>query len=91
MNRPTPRADTQPADHAAVFQAVADAMATAETYAGTARAFAEIGDARGLAYAVRCTAAAVLSASSLVDELRPSRMGTGRTDTEATSRSGGVA
>lgn len=62
-----------PADLMPVFEAVAEAAAQAEVYARAATDFAAIGDARGLAYSIRCAAAALMTASGLADELRPSR------------------
>ncbi|MFE1603342.1 hypothetical protein [Methylobacterium sp. ID0610] len=53
------------------FEAIAEKMATAAAYADTGRQFAEIGDARGLAYATRCASAALLEAASLVEEVKP--------------------
>jgi len=67
LSRPALHPDNQPA----VFAAIADMLATAATYADTGRQFAEIGDARGLAYAARCATAALLEAASLVEEVKP--------------------
>ena len=62
----------------AVFEAVADSMVVAGTYANAAVDFASIKDARGLAYAVRSASAALLTAASLVEELRPPGKGGSR-------------
>ena len=69
-----PRTPTAPDDLGAVYDALADTMATAATYAETAVRFATLRDARALAYAVRATSAALLSAADLVEEVRPSRL-----------------
>ena len=62
-------------DLSAIFEAVAEAAAQAETYARAATDFAAIGDARGLSYSLRCASAALVAAADLADELRPSRQG----------------
>ena len=64
---------TAPDDVGAVYDALADTMATAATYAETAVRFANLRDARALVYAIRATSAALLSAADLVEEVRPSR------------------
>jgi hypothetical protein len=53
------------------FDAVAEAAAIAETYARTAAEFAAIGDAKGLAYALRCATSAILNATEIAMTLRP--------------------
>ena len=53
------------------FEAAAEAAEIARTYSETATAFAMIGDRRGLAYALRCASAALLTASLAVETLRP--------------------
>lgn len=58
-----------------VFEALADVMATAATYADAAAHFSAIHDARGAAYAVRSASACLLTAAELMDELRPSTGG----------------
>ena len=65
-------------DLTSVFEAVAEAAAQAETYARAATDFAAIGDARGLAYSIRCASAALVAAADLADELRPSRQNGGQ-------------
>ena len=67
MSRLAPHPDNAPA----VFEAIAAALNEAATYASTGQQFAEIGDARGLAYATRCASAALLAAASLIEEVRP--------------------
>ncbi|TXN15888.1 hypothetical protein FV219_01585 [Methylobacterium sp. WL122] len=67
-----------PADLTPVFEAVAEAAGQVEVYAHAATNFAAIGDARGLAYSLRCAAASLMAASGLADELRPSRQIGGR-------------
>lgn len=67
MSRPA----THPDNMRAVFESIAEMTATASTYAAVASDFAAIGDARGLAYALRSASAAILEAASLVDEVRP--------------------
>jgi hypothetical protein len=67
MTRRAPHPD----DQAAVFEAIAESMATVGVYADTASRFAEIGDARGLAYALRSASAALLTANDLVQSVRP--------------------
>ena len=64
---------TAPDDLGAVYDVLADTMATAATYAETAVRFANLRDAKALAYAVRAASAALLSAADLVEEVRPSR------------------
>ncbi|MBY0260434.1 hypothetical protein [Methylobacterium sp.] len=64
-----------PQPHAAVFDALADVMATAATYADAAARFSAIHDAKGAAYAVRSASACLLTAAELMDELRPSISG----------------
>ena len=64
---------TAPDDVGAVYDAISEAMAQAATYAETAVRFSDLRDARGLAYAVRSASACLLSAASLVDEVRPSQ------------------
>lgn len=59
----------------AVFEALADVMATAATYADAAAGFSAIHDAKGAAYAVRSASACLLTAAELMDELRPSTGG----------------
>ncbi|TXN04159.1 hypothetical protein FV219_10835 [Methylobacterium sp. WL122] len=56
-----------------VLNAIADAVATCEAYSRTAREFADLGDVKGVVYAVRCASAAILSAADLTSELRPAR------------------
>ncbi|TXN26163.1 hypothetical protein FV232_26290 [Methylobacterium sp. WL30] len=56
-----------------VYEAAGDAARIAESYARAATEFAAIGDARGLAYSIRCAASALMTAAGLADELRPSR------------------
>ena len=56
---------------ALAFEAAAEAAEIARTYSETATAFAMIGDRRGLAYALRCAAAALVTASEAVQTLRP--------------------
>ena len=53
------------------FEAAAEAAEIARTYSETATAFAMIGDWRGLAYALRCASAALLTASQAVETMRP--------------------
>ena len=53
------------------FDAVAEAAAIAEAYARTAAEFAALGDARGLAYALRCATSAILNATEIATTLRP--------------------
>ncbi|MDP4006519.1 hypothetical protein [Methylobacterium sp. NEAU K] len=53
------------------FEAAAEAAEIARTYSETAAAFAMIGDRRGLAYALRCASAALLTASQAVETMRP--------------------
>ena len=53
------------------FEAAAEAAEIARTYSETATAFAMIGDRRGLAYALRCASAALLTASQAVETMRP--------------------
>lgn len=65
----------QMADPGLIFESVAEAAAQAEIYARTASEFAAIGDARGLAYSIKCAAAALQTAASMAEELRPSRQG----------------
>lgn len=67
-----------PADLAPVYDALAENMLTAATYAETAARFAEIRDPRGVAYAVRSCAAVLMSVAELVEEVRPSRQNGGR-------------
>ena len=67
-----------PADPVPVLNAISDAVATCEAYSRTAREFAELGDVRGMLYAVRCASAAILSAADLAGELRPSRQNGGQ-------------
>ena len=55
---------------ALAFEAAAEAAEVARTYSETATAFAMIGDRRGLAYALRCASAALLTASQAVETLR---------------------
>ena len=57
------------------FESIAEAAATAETYAHAAMNFAAVGDARGLAYSLRCAAAALRTASEMAETLRPNREG----------------
>ncbi|WP_267427356.1 hypothetical protein [Methylobacterium sp. GC_Met_2] len=57
---------------ALAFEAAAEAAEIARTYSETAAAFAMIGDRRGLAYALRCASAALLTASQAVEAMRPS-------------------
>ena len=52
------------------FEAAAEAAEIARTYSETATAFAMIGDRRGLAYALRCASAALLTASQAVETIR---------------------
>lgn len=56
---------------ALAFEAAAEAAEIARTYSETAAAFAMIGDRRGLAYALRCASAALLTASQAVETMRP--------------------
>jgi hypothetical protein len=56
---------------ALAFEAAAEAAEIARTYSETATAFAMIGDRRGLAYALRCASAALLTASQAVEAMRP--------------------
>lgn len=63
------------ADPGMVYEAVGEAAAQAEIYARTAAEFAAVGDARGLAYSIRCAAAALQAAASMAEELRPSQRG----------------
>ena len=56
---------------ALAFEAAAEAAEIARTYSETATAFALIGDRRGLAYALRCASAALLTARQAVDTMRP--------------------
>jgi hypothetical protein len=67
-----------PPDLLPVFEAVAEATSQAEVYAHAATNFAAVGDARGMAYALRSAAACLVTASSLADELRPSRQAGGK-------------
>lgn len=53
------------------LDAVAEATSQAAAYAQTATTFAELGDARGLLYAIRCAAAALQTAASMAEDLRP--------------------
>lgn len=62
-------------DLSMVYEAVAEATAQAETYARTASDFAAVGDLRGLSYSIRCAAAALQTAASMAEELRPSQQG----------------
>ncbi|KQS85267.1 hypothetical protein ASG32_18620 [Methylobacterium sp. Leaf361] len=62
---------------ALAFEAAAEAAEIARTYSETATAFALIGDRRGLAYALRCASAALLTASQAVETMRPND-GSGR-------------
>ena len=62
---------SRPDNQAAVFETIAEMTATASTYAACASDFAAIGDARGLAYALRSASAAILEAASLVEEVKP--------------------
>ena len=62
---------SRPDNQAATFEAIAEMTATASTYAAVASDFAAIGDARGLAYALRSASAAILEAASLVEEVKP--------------------
>jgi len=55
---------------ALAFEAAAEAAEIARTYSETAAAFATIGDRRGLAYALRCASAALLTASQAVETMR---------------------
>ena len=57
------------------FEAAAEAAEIARTYSETATAFAMIGDRRGLAYALRCASAALLTASQAVEAMRPADRG----------------
>lgn len=70
---------TAPDDKGAVHDAIGEAMRLAATYADTATQYAAIRDARGLAYAVRSASACLLSAASLLDELRTSASRGGKT------------
>ncbi len=67
MNRPAPHPDNQ----AAAFEALAQAMAEAATYASVASDLAAIGDARGAAYAVRACSACLLTSADLVQLVKP--------------------
>lgn len=53
------------------FEAAAEAAEIACIYSETAAAFAMIGGRRGLAYALRCASAALLTVSQAVEALRP--------------------
>lgn len=66
---PAASAPIAPDTGSAIFGAVAEATATAATYAQTATAMAEIGDLRGAAYGIRCAAAAIQNAAELLEEL----------------------
>ncbi len=68
MSRPAPHPDSL----RATFDAIAEMTACASTYAAVASDFATIGDARGLAYALRSASAAILGAADLVEAVRPS-------------------
>lgn len=65
------RRGIHPDNQAAVFETIAEMTATASTYAAVASDFAAIGDARGLAYALRSASAAILEAASLVEDVKP--------------------
>ncbi|TXN14698.1 hypothetical protein FV219_03260 [Methylobacterium sp. WL122] len=67
-----------PPDLLPVFEAIAEATAQAEVYAHAATGFCDIGDARGLGYSLRSAAVCLVTASSLADELRPSRQAEGK-------------
>lgn len=56
---------------ALAFEAAAEAAEVARTYSETATAIAMIGDRRGLAYALRCASAALLTTSQAVEAMRP--------------------
>ena len=72
-------APAPPDDLDTVYDALAATMATAADYADMAARFAAHRDPRGAAYAVRCVSAALLSAASLVAEVRPAPATGGRT------------
>lgn len=52
-----------------IADAIGEAMHAAATYADTGTRFAEMGDLRGLSYAVRSAAACIGTASELLSEL----------------------
>ncbi|TNC05529.1 hypothetical protein FF100_35525 [Methylobacterium terricola] len=54
-----------------VFEALAEALIAAQTYAGAAADFASIHDRRGAAYGIRCAAACIASAASILEEVKP--------------------
>lgn len=60
------------------FDAVGEAAAVAGNYIHAAGQFAQVRDARGLAYALRQAAVALASAASTAQALRPSTDGGGR-------------
>lgn len=63
------------ADPSLIYEAVGEAAATAEAYARTASDFAAIGDAKGLAYSIRCAALALQAAAEMAEGLRPQQQG----------------
>jgi hypothetical protein len=73
MSRPatTPAAPAYHGTDLAAFEALTEALIAAQTYAGTAADFASIQDRRGAAYGIRCAAACIANAASLLEDLAP--------------------
>jgi hypothetical protein len=55
----------------AVFEALSEALIAAQVYAGAAADLASVHDRRGTAHSVRCAAACIANAASLLEDLSP--------------------